>query len=73
MNHNPRALLTLLNYFEPLAHYCELLARSGLVVEAQRFSQKYREGTSVPLEERAKVRREILHELEELERSAGID
>jgi hypothetical protein len=43
------------------------------VVEANRFSQKYREGTSVSLEERAKVRRKILQELEELERSAGIE
>jgi hypothetical protein len=73
VNYHPRTLLTLLNYFEPLAHYCEQLARSGLVVEAKRFSEQYRAGTSVRLEEREKVRSRILRELKELERSADAE
>lgn len=57
---NPRAFLTRLSYFEPLARYWELLREKGFVEEANRYKDKYRMVTSIDPDQREQAKQQAI-------------
>lgn len=57
---NPRAFLTRLSYFEPLARYWELLREKGFDEEAKRYQEKYRLATSIDPDQREEAKQQAI-------------